>query len=131
MDFTIDRLNESGDWLHVFPEGRVNVERVSLYRLKWGIGRIISELKTTPIVIPIHHTGMASVLPNERPYVPRFGNKVFMNVGHPLNIQSVLDSIKDFSARDKRKVITDFIQKEMEKLRETTVKLSEEYKNSK
>jgi len=127
VDFAIERLNEFSDWLHIFPEGKVNTERERLYRFKWGIGRIISELKTTPIVIPFYHTGMPDVLPNRRPYIPRYGNKVFMNVGQPLNIQPVLDSIKQFSPRDKRKVITDFIQLEMEKLRHVTLKLSEEY----
>ncbi|CAL8094024.1 unnamed protein product [Orchesella dallaii] len=127
VDFAIERLNEFGDWFHIFPEGKVNTEREKLYRFKWGIGRIISELKTTPIVIPFYHTGMPDVLPNQRPYIPRYGNKVFMNVGEPLNIQPVLDSITHFSPRDKRKVITDFIQLEMEKLRHVTLKLSQEY----
>ncbi len=56
IDFAIDRLN-NGDWVHVFPEGKINMERKELYRLKWGIGRIISECKSPPIVIPFWHTG--------------------------------------------------------------------------
>lgn len=129
VDFAIERLNEFGDWLHIFPEGRVNVERTNLYRLKWGVGRIISELKTTPIVIPYHHTGMNEVLPTRSPYIPKIGKKILMNVGNPLNIQPILDCVKDLSPRDKRKVITDFIQSEMEKLREATLKLSENHRN--
>lgn len=129
VDFAIERLNEFGDWLHVFPEGRVNVERTNLYRLKWGVGRIISELKTTPIVIPYHHTGMNEVLPTKTPYIPHIGKTILMNVGQPLNIQPILDCVKDLNPRDKRKVITDFIQGEMEKLREATLKLPEAYGN--
>lgn len=105
------------------------MERTKLYRLKWGVGRIISDLKTTPIVVPFHHTGMADVLPTRTPYIPRIGKKVFINIGQPLKIQPVLDAIKDFSPHDKRKVITDYIQSEMEKLRTVTLKLSEDYRS--
>lgn len=129
IDFAIERLNNFGDWLHVFPEGRVNEERKQLFRLKWGVGRIISELKITPIVIPCHHTGMHEVLPNRRPYIPRMGKRVFMNVGTPLDILPVLDSVRNCPPHEKRKAITDFIQGEMEKLRLVTLKLSEEDKN--
>lgn len=57
VDFVIDRLNHSGDWLHIFPEGKINMERNEIQRLKWGVGRIISECRTKPIVIPFWHTG--------------------------------------------------------------------------
>ena len=56
VDFVIDRLNE-GDWLHIFPEGKVNMERKQLYRLKWGIGRIVSELNVPPLIVPFWHIG--------------------------------------------------------------------------
>lgn len=131
VDFAIERLNDFGDWLHIFPEGKVNLERKKLYRLKWGIGRIISELKMTPIVVPFHHTGMAEFLPTRQPYIPRVGKRIFVNIGQPLNLQPVLDSIKDFNPRDKRKAITDYIQAEMEKLQNVTLKLAEDYKNGK
>jgi monolysocardiolipin acyltransferase len=57
VDFAIERLDE-GDWVHVFPEGRVNMERQDIYRLKWGIGRILAECKKPPILLPFWHTGL-------------------------------------------------------------------------
>lgn len=67
---------------------------------------------------------MADVLPSYKPYIPRIGKKVFMNVGQPLQIQPVLDSVQDKSPVDKRKIITDFIQSEMNKLRKETLELA-------
>ena len=36
--------------------GKVNLTNTSM-RLKWGIGRIIAEVKSTPIVLPFWHSG--------------------------------------------------------------------------
>jgi len=102
------------------------MERKELLRLKWGVGRMIAELNTPPIVLPFWSVGMSDVLPNHPPYIPRFGKKVFMNVGSPLSIQPVLDGVKEMSAVQKRKIITDFIQGELELLRLETIALSKE-----
>jgi len=130
VDFCIDRMNSHGDWIHVFPEGRVNMEREKLYRLKWGVGRMIAECQKTPIVIPFWHTGMSDILPNHPPYFPRIRKSVLVNVGNPLDIKPIVDSVVDKSALVKRKVITDFIQSKMEALREETLAMAAEMKKS-
>jgi monolysocardiolipin acyltransferase len=47
--------------------GKVNEEKSEM-RLKWGVGRMICEAKVAPVVIPIYHQGMDSILPNRTPY---------------------------------------------------------------
>ena len=54
-----------GDWLHVFPEGRVNREPWALARLKWGLGKMLCDVDRlggeAPVVIPFWHSGMERV----------------------------------------------------------------------
>jgi len=126
VDFCIDRLDNYGDWVHIFPEGKVNMERNGLMRLKWGVGRMIADLEKTPIVLPFWHVGMHDVLPNGWPYIPRVRKQVFMNVGEPLQIEPIVRSVEGLSAMQKRKIITDYIQSEMERLRKETLELAKE-----
>lgn len=70
LDFTINLLN-AGQWLHVFPQGRIvhpheRVDEAKL-RLRWGIGRLIAETKLEPIVLPIWHCGFDELNPSEAP----------------------------------------------------------------
>lgn len=123
VDLCIDKL-ALGDWVHVFPEGKVNCNKEYL-RLKWGIGRIIYESPTLPIIIPIWHEGMDSVLPNEPPYYLKFGKKVTINFGKPIDLKDMMDRLKGESMpeQDARKMITDRIQEELLYLRRETEQL--------
>jgi monolysocardiolipin acyltransferase len=55
MNEMLEKLN-NGHWLHVFPEGKINLEK-EIIRLKWGVGRLIADCKETPIVLPFFHFG--------------------------------------------------------------------------
>ena len=123
VDYCVEVLAR-GEWLHIFPEGKVNMTK-ELLRLKWGIGRIIYECPVIPIVIPIWHVGMEEILPNYPPYYLRTGKKVTINVGDPIDLKDILSKLKEDKVSDEtaRKVITDKIQNELYKLKEATEEL--------
>ncbi len=73
----VARHVSAGHWVHVFPEGRViqsgnlgvdpltqrtEAELASMGRLKWGVGKLIAHSARTPIVIPMHHSGMPQII---------------------------------------------------------------------
>lgn len=100
-----------GHWIHVFPEGKVNMDKEEL-RLKWGVGRIIYESPKIPIILPIWHEGMDDLLPNVEPYVIQRGKQVTLNVGQPLDLNDFILDLKKRQVPEPtaRKLITDKIQ---------------------
>eukprot|EP00095_Tigriopus_kingsejongensis_P001080 maker-scaffold1123_size61443-snap-gene-0.27 protein:Tk01080 transcript:maker-scaffold1123_size61443-snap-gene-0.27-mRNA-1 annotation:"hypothetical protein DAPPUDRAFT_306508" len=121
MNFCVERLNE-GRWIHLYPEGKVNVTKDIDLRLKWGVGRLISDCQELPIVIPIYHYGMDDILPNSKPYIPRIRQKVTVNVGEPINLEETMRDLKarNADAQERRRVITDVIQEAVRKLKKNT-----------
>lgn len=97
-----------GAWCHIFSEGRVwqnwrfKDDEPRLGPFKPGVGKLIAHCPPgkEPIVIPMFHTGMDSVMPElvlqgekrtkkkpSRPasFVPRTGNKIRVFVGQPID----------------------------------------------
>ncbi|XP_017027481.1 tafazzin isoform X1 [Drosophila kikkawai] len=116
-----------GHWIHVFPEGKVNMEKEEL-RLKWGVGRIIYESPKIPIILPLWHIGMDDMLPNVEPYVLQRGKKITVNVGQPLDLNDYILDLKKRQVPEPtaRKLITDKIQEAFRFLRAETEKLHSE-----
>lgn len=113
VDLCIEKL-AAGDWVHIFPEGKVNMTKEHL-RFKWGIGRMIYESPVIPIIVPIWHEGMDEVLPNYPPYILKFGKKITINIGEPIDISELVGSLKadDTPEPIARKIITDKLQEHM------------------
>ncbi|XP_012263556.1 tafazzin [Athalia rosae] len=126
INFCIEKLS-CGEWVHVFPEGKVNMVKENM-RLKWGVGRLILESPVTPLVIPIYHLGMDDVLPNEPPYMIKTRKKVTMNYGNPIDFSEMLTNLRSSKADEveARKAITDRIQEELLRLQSVTQKLHEQ-----
>jgi len=123
LDFCVDLLNR-GRWVHIFPEGKVNAEQKPM-RFKWGVGRLVSEARVTPIVLPMWHCGMDRVLPNREPYRFKWGNRVLLNVGRPVDLAKLMSQPAYLRADDRgrRQLITDRIQHELMALKEQTERL--------
>ncbi|KAL5475650.1 hypothetical protein EMCRGX_G025492 [Ephydatia muelleri] len=107
MDHCLDQLNKGG-WVHIYPEGKINCRGEAL-RYKWGVGRLIAEAKTLPIVIPFWHVGMEDILPNTKPYCPRFLKKLTVFVGEPIDFSAMVKQYTP-TAVELRKHLTDTIQ---------------------
>jgi len=119
IDYCIERLN-ANEWVHIYPEARVNADHQRI-RFKWGVGRVMAESSTMPIVLPIAHVGMDDVMPNTSPYYLRRGKKVTMLVGNPVTgLQELCDRLRAEHAtpREIRKALTDRVQEEMYKLQD-------------
>ena len=123
MDFAMSRLAD-GQWVHVYPEGRVN-ERgdvTPLLPLRWGVGRMVAEVPPdapVPVVVPIYHLGMDGVLPNVKPYVPRLlsRQRVTVCVGRPVDVERVLRDTEGQSKEERRKAVTEAVDKALRELR--------------
>jgi monolysocardiolipin acyltransferase len=94
-------------------------------RLKWGVGQMIYKSSILPIVVPICHEGMETILPNEPPYYLRTGRKVTFNFGEPIELKELVTKLRETNATEEeaRKAITDKIEEELLKLKRDTILL--------
>ncbi|QRV95584.1 acyltransferase [Ceratobasidium sp. AG-Ba] len=98
VDLAVEKLN-AGAWIHIFPEGKVNQESCvpggKLLRFKWGVGRMIMSTTKTPVIIPMHITGLHKVMPEPRrfKFIPRPGHHVCITFGDPVDLTRETDNL--------------------------------------
>ncbi|XP_012089006.1 tafazzin [Jatropha curcas] len=98
MDLAIAKLN-SGGWVHIFPEGsRSRDGGKTMGSSKRGVGRLVLDADTVPMVIPFVHTGMQEIMPIGANF-PRIGKTVTVLVGDPIHFDDLLNAegIEDIS----------------------------------
>ncbi|CAB3406126.1 unnamed protein product [Caenorhabditis bovis] len=120
MDFCVEMLNQK-KWVHIFPEGKVCRSEEEPLRFKWGVGRLVMDAKTDPLILPIWTKNMESVWPEQPPYYPKFGNTVEVHIGEPFSlaeIKRIIDSRSELTIEQKRKILTDIIQTKLYELGE-------------
>lgn len=137
VDMILEKMDEGG-WAHLFPEGKVNMEQEWM-RLKWGMGRLVSECRVPPLVLPFWHEGLTDVLPHKLPYRLQTGKKVTVVFGEVIDstdlltefrgsdfensLEGTLDDGDSEGVLRVRKAVTDYFQNELLLLRESTRKL--------
>jgi len=121
MQFLLDRLN-GGGWVNIFPEARVNADGGHI-RYKWGVGRLVWDCATTPLLLPVVHLGMDRVLPNPREgegqtAIIRPGNLVTVNIGEPVDLGGMVERLRQagVGAVEARRAITQEVQDIMGRL---------------
>lgn len=89
MDMALSKLN-SGGWVHIFPEGsRSRDGGKTIAPAKRGVGRLVMDADSLPVVIPFVHTGMQDIMPVGK-RIPRAGKRVIVVVGDPINFDDLL-----------------------------------------
>ncbi|KAK4282781.1 hypothetical protein QN277_014115 [Acacia crassicarpa] len=91
MDMAISKLNHGG-WVHIFPEGsRSRDGGKTMGSSKRGVGRLVLDSDSVPIVVPFVHTGMQDIMPIGGNF-PRVGKTVTVLIGDPINFDDLLSA---------------------------------------
>jgi monolysocardiolipin acyltransferase len=125
MNEALDVLNKDR-WVHIFPEGKCNLDTKSLLPFKWGIARLIMESKNPVVCLPFYHHGMGEILPVKE---WRKGFNLYQNLhvefGQPVDFgrADMKEMFKDGDDIAKRIKITSFLQSKVEDLKRRHVSI--------
>lgn len=95
-----DKLS-NGDWVHIFPEGRIR--QYGMGYAKRGVGKLLAMTfeahRGLPLVLPMYHEGIEQVMPqgpqsNElQCSVPKVGKQMFVMAGEPLDLTHIFQRL--------------------------------------
>ncbi|OEL28509.1 hypothetical protein BAE44_0010473 [Dichanthelium oligosanthes] len=106
MDMALSKLN-SGGWVHIFPEGsRSRDGGKTIAPAKRGVGRLVMDADSLPVVIPFVHTGMQDIMPVGK-RIPRAGKRVIVVVGDPINFDDLIIDNNDATQHVSRGILYD------------------------
>jgi monolysocardiolipin acyltransferase len=106
MDMALSKLN-SGGWVHIFPEGsRSKDGGKTIAPSKRGVGRLVMDADSLPVVIPFVHTGMQDIMPVGK-RIPRAGKQVIVVVGDPINFDDLIIDNSDDTQHLSRGILYD------------------------
>lgn len=101
LNDALARLAE-GQWVHLFPEGYVNLTRSTrMRRFKWGVSRLVLEASPTPLVVPIWLMGLDQVMPHPRAHprwLPRPGADIGIALGEPVDVTPFVQAYEQWRA---------------------------------
>lgn len=86
-----------GDWVHIYPEGRVRQSGMGY--AKRGVGKLLAMTfearQGLPLILPMYHEGIEHVMPQSHDThtlkycVPRVGKKLFVMAGEPIDLSHI------------------------------------------
>lgn len=109
---------ERGEWMHIFPEGRVWQEGGTPFRdkqgrwcsesgrcgdpysklgpMKWGIAKVIANAEVPPAVLPFYHLGMEEVMPQQHSNdiihsMPAMGKHITVQFGDTVEFEDLIE----------------------------------------
>lgn len=89
MNHAVTLLNRPyNSWVHIFPEARVyQAPDLPMRFFKMGISKLILEPENPPIIIPMFHSGMETVMREYRvppQFFPSTGKTLHVRFGEPI-----------------------------------------------
>lgn len=87
-----------GEWVHIYPEGRVRQHGMGYF--KQGIGKMIAlsylERGVPPIILPLYHEGVENVMPQDpetnklKSIIPRTRQEIYAIAGDIVSVDDIL-----------------------------------------
>ncbi|KAF3340683.1 tafazzin-like isoform X2 [Carex littledalei] len=108
MDMALSKLNKGG-WVHIFPEGsRSRDGGKTIGPTKRGVGRLVMDADTTPIVVPFVHSGMQDIMPIGTQF-PNIGKRVIVVVGDPISFDDLQHDKNESNNSESRGILYDLV----------------------